>query len=452
MNGVPSLDKVAFVLSFSLLVFLYGIATQAFGWFPSTLVQQAWNQAERLSPLSTEALTGKSWLSRRVHFRSGTRPVEPEAMATGLTLVSTRWKEYGWKPGLKLLGNDGDVLHEWIVDPDSIFSDLDPGEARHDPGRQFVHGVRLFDDGDVLVNVEYVGAARLDACGRVVWKLTEGNHHSVAPAEGGGSWTAGISQRAKLSSPDHPDGFPGIDEPVDQDLLLHISGNGRVLQRLNVLDILYSNGLERYLFKYGQLGSKDVTHLNDVEPLHSSKADEYPQFEAGDLLVSLKHLDLVLVVDPDTRVVKWHESDPFHRQHDPDFIGDGWIGVFDNNTDGTRRGRVLGGSRIVAIHPETDSVEVRFPAEESNQFYTENMGGWQRLDNGNMLLTESQAGRVLEVTAAGRTVWEWVAPPYDSTRVPEVTDATRYDLEPQEVSAWPCSPGDSGKSTSAGLR
>lgn len=182
--------------------------------------------------------------------------------------------------------------------------------------------------------------------------------------------------------------------------------------------------------------------MNDVEPLSSSLADEYPLFEAGDLLLSLRNLDLVLVVDPDTRRVKWHADDPFLMQHDPDFLGNGWIGIFDNASDFTFRGTMLGGSRIVALQPHTDSVEVRFPTAQSDSFYTAAQGKWQQLSNGNMLLTESRAGRVIEVTPGGRTVWEWIIAPYSDQYVPAVTQATRYALTRTDIADWPCSSVD----------
>jgi hypothetical protein len=167
-------------------------------------------------------------------------------------------------------------------------------------------------------------------------------------------------------------------------------------------------------------------------------ADEYPTFEAGDLVVSIKRLHLVFVFDPDTREVRWHASDPFIAQHDPDFIGDGWIGVFDNNNDGTARGTLLGGSRIVAVQPHTDAVEVLFPTEHSEPFYTSGQGRWELLNNGNMLLAETASGRVVEVDSTGRTVWEWIHRPYSESRVPEVTQASRRALTPADVAAWPC--------------
>jgi hypothetical protein len=305
-------------------------------------------------------------------------------------------------------------------------------------------------NGDVLVNIEYVGTVRLDACGRVQWRLVEGNHHSIARAEDGTFWISGMSSAPRTSSDRFPDGFPGLDEPVWLDQLLHVSADGELLDKINVLDILYANGLERYLAKAyqseaGTAGpdTKDLTHLNDVEPLGASMADEYPLFDAGDLLVSLRKIDLVFVVDPASGTVKWHRSDPFIQQHDPDFIGDGWIGVFDNNEDFTARGRMLGGSRIVTVQPHTDSMRVRFPTAQSDPFYTDTMGKWQQLDNGNLLLTKSQAGRAVEVTPEGETVWEVVRRPYTESRVPKISKATRYDLTPNDVAAWPCSSIDS---------
>lgn len=158
----------------------------------------------------------------------------------------------------------------------------------------------------------------------------------------------------------------------------------------------------------------------------------------GDLLVSLRTPSLVFVVDPTSLEVKWTASTPFLHQHDPDFLGDGWIGVFDNNQDPTPRGTMLGGSRIVALSLNTDSMKTLFPTARSEPFYTATAGHWQTLDNGNYLLTEARAGRVVEVAPSGRTVWEWIHPPYDDARVPFVMNGARHDLTRADVADWAC--------------
>jgi hypothetical protein len=222
--------------------------------------------------------------------------------------------------------------------------------------------------------------ARLDACGEVQWRLAEGTHHSIARAEDGTFWVPGVSNEPRASSENYPNGFPGLGgTAVWVDRLLRVSEDGTILQDINLLDILYRNGLERYIPKVlgleGQFPESDdvptdITHMNDIEPLSASMADEYPLFDAGDLVVSLRSLNLVFVVDPDTKTVKWHASDPFIYQHDPDFLGNGWIDVFDNNYDLTERGSMLGGSRIIGLRPHTGTTEIWFPTQRSDPFYT----------------------------------------------------------------------------------
>jgi len=410
--------KVWFVVSVAVLSVLYGVAAGQRGWFPSALVQTAWTQAEALGTDNPF-----SYLVPRVYDRSGARVVRPEAVQPGLTLVSSMWETPdGWERRVQLLSTEGEAVHEWRVGYDLFEND------------SYLHGTHLLPNGDLVVNVEYVGTVRLDACGTVRWRLPKRTHHSVARAEDGSFWIP-----AQMG--DRTTDYPGLDEPVLPEQILHVSADGAVRETIDVIDLLVDNGLARYVFKrHGPHPSGELLHLNDVEPLPSSMAATYPLFDAGDLLVSLRDLHLVFVFDPRTREVKWHASEPLIRQHDPDFVGDGKIGVFDNNPDGTHRGTVLGGSRIVVFEPPSDSTRIRFPTAQSDTFYTEAGGKWQQLANGNLLLTEAQAGRVVEVDSAGRTVWEWIRTPTDA-RVPEILDGARYDLAPADVEAWTCSSG-----------
>lgn len=415
-----SREAVVFIVSLAFLAWLHGYATKAGAWFPSDLLDQAWHQATNL----TTASSNDRWSSTRVYDREGVRIHEPESIDHGLTLVSARWAESDWEPEIRLIDREGRTLHSWVVDP---------GQILGDPSR-IVHGFHLLPEGDVVVNLDYGGTVRLDACGEVDWQLPTNGHHSIHPSGDESFWIPGMK---RLPTP-HP--FWQVDPPgpVYQDLLLRVSDDGQVLDQLNLLDVLAADeGTLPYLMRHQE--GQDVTHLNDIEPLSESMAPEYPLFEAGDLLVSAKHLNLVFVLDPETQEVKWHTSEPFIQQHDPDFVGDGWIGVFDNREDGTYRGVRLGGSRVVALQPHTDSTKVLYPRVRSDPFHTPNMGTWQKLSNGNLLLTESRAGRVVEVAPDGSTVWEWVVPRYDDSTVPEVYQSSRYQVTREEVAAWSCS-------------
>jgi len=410
------LAKAWFVVSVAVLGVGYGMAANQRGWFPSPLAKQAWTQAQAYvtdNPFS--------YLVPRVYDRHGARIVQPEKVHSGVTLISSMWETPdGWEPSVQLLNTQGETVHEWPVGYDLFRDD------------GYIHGTHLLPNGDLVVNVEYVGTARLDACGNVRWRLPKRTHHSVERAADGSFWIP-----AQMG--DRTTDYPGLDEPVLPEQILQVSAEGEVLKTIDLIDLLFENDLENYFFKrHGPHPRGELMHVNDVEPLSASIADEYPRFEAGDLLVSLRDLHLVFVLDPETKTVRWHAFGPFIRQHDPDFLGDGRIGVFDNNPDGTHRGNVLGGSRIVVLRPPADSTSVLFPANRSETFYTEAAGKWQQLENGNLLLTEAQAGRVVEVGPNGAPVWEWTREPHGS-KVPQILDGARYDLTPEEVNAWSCS-------------
>jgi hypothetical protein len=162
-------------------------------------------------------------------------------------------------------------------------------------------------------------------------------------------------------------------------------------------------------------------------------------FDADDIVVSCRHIHSVFVIDTETERIKWLSS-RFLRQHDVDFVGNGYIQIFDNNSDTSINGAYLGGSRIVAVNPAEDVFRLVCPKTNGPSFYTPHGGKAQRLTNGNLLITEARRGRVFEVDESGRTVWEWVQDRHDSELVPEVLEGTRYALTPEQVAAWKITP------------
>ena len=61
----------------------------------------------------------------------------------------------------------------------------------------------------------------------------------------------------------------------------------------------------------------------------------------------------------------------------------------------------------------------------SEGFYSLGAGAQQQLPNGNVLITESQDGRLFEVTLDGRVVWEYLNPGRIDGEEPIVVRFTR---------------------------
>ena len=298
MQTSPSLSKVWFVVSIALLTFLYGTAVGKWEWFPHSFLNQAMDQARVLQGQVMERdSTDGIIMYDRVYGRVGTRVLEPEKMKPGLVLVSSQWEDDdGWDSELRIIDRKGKVLHRWEIDREKVFQG--GISQRRQPTETSVHGSHLSENGDVFVNLSYVGMIKINSCGDVVWELGEGNHHGMTQADDGSFWTPAVSDNRRTSTPAYPNGFPGLDEPIWMDQLLHISENGDVIDRINLLDVLKKNGLADHIVKGSKYNYKDPLHINDVNYLSKSISNEYPLFGEGDMLLSLRNPNLLLVLEP----------------------------------------------------------------------------------------------------------------------------------------------------------
>lgn len=201
---------------------------------------------------------------------------------------------------------------------------------------------------------------------------------------------------------------------IRDDLLVKFSPDGEVLKEISLLEVLFQNNLYHLLASTGEANplrggafeTEDPTHINDVEELSLDDAASIPGTQPGDLMVSARNLDLVIIFDPESLAVHWYQSGPWLRQHDPEIMRDGRISIFNNNHIGRSRAWELSGSSIDAIDPQTRRVETLFPLREEDAFYSDCCGMHQHLDNGNILITIQEEGRLIEVSKEGEIVWE----------------------------------------------
>jgi len=261
----------------------------------------------------------------------------------------------------------------------------------------------------VVLNFDFVGMLRVDECGKVVWRLPYRTHHSVGLDDQGYIWAPGLVTRHEKVAR-----FPNYEPPFNDYTILQVSPDGRIVSELSVLDLLLQNGLTGLLHmsttsNRSTVVSGDTLHLNDVEIFPSSLAPGV--FQSGDVMISLRNINTIIVFDPRTRRIKFLTVGHVLRQHDPDFVDGNTISVFDDNNlaDWTSGKPDPAGhySRIITISAKDESVAVSYQGTSDHPFFTDVLGDHQRLPNGNILITESVPGRVFEVDAAGRIVWEY---------------------------------------------
>lgn len=104
----------------------------------------------------------------------------------------------------------------------------------------------------------------------------------------------------------------------------------------NLMEMLKKNDLEYLIYRSGL--EADPFHINSVFKAERDYSDT--PILKGDILLSLRHQSLLIVVRPSTNEVVWYKSGPWLNQHDASFTEDGDILVFDNNVVSSHARRV----------------------------------------------------------------------------------------------------------------
>lgn len=309
------------------------------------------------------------------------------AIASGYWLIN-RFDADRVRYFVDLLDPSGEVLLSVPIDYSLVFDSGNPGE--------FVHAVAMLPDGSVIASWDTaMGMARFDPCGRVIWSRIDQVYHHSFTAGHEGYWTWQASR---------------WDGGQDQKMVRFNPETGDILESIDLIDdvigISASNSLalrmpENFSFDrdMGENEKADLFHPNDIEELLPTMAAAFPQFAPGDLLVSMRNIDMLAVIDRRTGEVKWVAYGPWNDQHDPDFNIDGTITVFSNNMDRFR-------SNIIRLDPRTGRTEDALLGTGLD-FFSFIMGAHQILPNGNWMITSSMQGRVMEVTPEGRIVREY---------------------------------------------
>ena len=399
----------------------------------------------RLAYSEVRATSGApGWfLYRAVHPGNGaTRGAD---MDDGALVLLTGFLQGGDGKGqdfVRLIRRDGQTVARWRLKA------LEPGH------KDTVHGIVADPEGTITFIMHEREVAQVDRCGNLSFAAPGIFHHSVIPAETGGYWALGLNELPRNSTPaDYlpphtSDFFLGMTDAelgahgeahIGDDTVVRLDGSGRRLMEFSIPKLLYESGL-RQVMNGRPVGIADLVHANSIRELSTELAPAFPMFEAGDLLLSLREVAMVLVLDPDTRKIKWHRTGPWHLQHDAQFQPDGTITVFNNgHISWKRRGRIPLHSNILRVNPANGEVSVVMGSEISEQadFYTERKGQHQILPGGEVLVVEAERGRVVQLSPQGEVLWEYINR-HNESMVGELLNAYVYPADYFQVDDWSC--------------
>ncbi|MCK4409224.1 MAG: aryl-sulfate sulfotransferase, partial [Candidatus Eisenbacteria sp.] len=303
------------------------------------------------------------YIAGRTAAREATGVVRHDASAAhaGYTLFT-----YARGPEAVLINMDGSVQHVWSR-----------------VGSSYWARAHLYPNGDLLIiTSDPYRLMKIDRNSNVLWIYEKPAHHDFDVMEDGSIWV--LVREATTRAHIHGGTW------LLDDVLFRLDPAGRELERVSLLEAFERTEIYRDWITEGELPEgTDILHTNSVEVQEGGRR----------ALVSIRSLGAIAMIELNTARVEWVVRGPWRMQHEAQLV-DGNLLVFDNLGLGDQ-------SRVIEVELETSAI-IWFYTEPG--FFSRGAGAQQRLANGNILISESESGRIVEVTPAGDVVWEFVNP------------------------------------------
>ena len=418
MKKTKAFDVMAIIL-FLGTVFLvgsaYGYLSHLNHWFPHSLLRDARIAYEAWTQVSEQGLRPATLLdfsdSPPLHDASSSSTGAPVLITGGPYEFLEQCPKFGclaW-----IVDRGGKVIHAWEADLEAIFQEMPHVEGRTDPASFMPIGMQLLGDGSLLVVFQGVraypggaGLARFDRNGKLIW-FNQGNmHHWFTLDESGKIYVPmhePVETPLRLGKSVHHLKCPAQRTLVDY--IAIVDADGEVLERINVLDLLLANGYIGLITN--TVNHCNALHLNFVEYINAEASRMISGVEAGDLLISLRNINTILIFSPVTKTVKWIESGRYVGQHSPRLAPDGAVLVLDNRGGDAEAGH----TRVVRQQTQGLGSSVVWPTERSlGERLTTNEGGHISVspDGARALVSITGTADVLEVdVVTGEVLWRY---------------------------------------------
>ena len=339
---------------------------------------------------------------------SGVTRHDPERAHPGANLYCS-----GHGPEAILMDMEGRPLHRWRF----RFRDAFP-EARRIQESAFFRRVALLPGGDLLALFHGTGLIKLDRDSNLLWAAPVKAYNDFFIESDGRILV--LHKEARV--------VPEVraDEPVLEDFIAELTPDGELLGRASLLGAFLTPPWDPLLASPSD--EADLLHSNTITRLDGSAAETAAgePFTPGNLLVSLRNVDVLGVLDPAGSEVLWGRRGAWKAQHEPVLLANGNLLLFDN------KGGPDDGTRVIEVEPASGDVVWSYGDGEGEALFSPEGGTVARLPNGNTLITASESGRVIELTDDGEIVWEYLSPHRagpDNELVATIWEVQRIELD-----------------------
>jgi len=394
------------VLALAFLSFVAGSFLTFTDSFPANHLTDAFRGGQALLAQKTQydaPFPSDFWQPARTRAR-GVTIYDPTQAYNGFTLYTS-----GHSQKTYLISMTGEVVHEWHLPYSAIWDESAVVQAPQPDSHVYVEKARLLPNGDLLALYVAIGTSpwgmglvRLNQDSEIVWKYLAQTHHDFDVGPDGRIYALTHEIRDDLVPGQRHLAPPRID-----DYAVVLSPDGEELQKVWLLGALAASPYASVLSTvpwYIAEGKGDYLHTNSIGVVTEETAANAPFASPGQVLLSLREVGTIALLDLDSEEMVWALRGDWLRQHDADLLPNGHVLLFDNE------GGPSGISRVLEVDPATQEIAWSYGGDEQHPFYSRVRSAQERLPNGNTLVTESDGGRLFEVTPTGEIVWEYVNP------------------------------------------
>jgi hypothetical protein len=405
-DRAPLWTTILAIAGLACLAFVAGAAIMHFGLFPKDPLRRAFSAGAALYEGAT-AYDDRFMTDFWADARTGKRGVtihDPARAENGLTLYSSTHEQLAY-----LMDMEGRIVHRWQMN----FSRLwDESAAVRNPRPDefiYIEKARVLPNGDLVALYTAIGdtpwgygIARLNAGSEVVWKYLAHAHHDFDIDAAGN-----IHVLTQQVTETELQGFAHLPGPRIDDHLVTLSPDGREIASTPLMEVFAKSPYGRRLYFASQdsVNTGDYLHANSVDVLEGP-APGISGSRAGQVLLSFREINTIALVDTERAEIVWAQSGPWVRQHDAQLLPSGNLLLFDNEGDANGHSR----SRVIELEPASSGIVWSYTGTAAAPLESLSRSSQSRLANGNTLIVESMAGRVIEVAPDGDIVWEFVNP------------------------------------------